>query len=169
MKSVLQDWFQNNLTMMQQTTVLSAIRGPDGLHVTHVSNKLCRWLRRCALISAFEKKAFTTPYEKGGGAFLGPSCKIAQNLDWQKQMFSILDEYIRSLGEVPHNFQLSFLYATEVLGYCYPEPTIRKFWEECYNKLCFNLHLQPEDYDSMFYRLGDSEEQWKNSEVVSAE
>jgi hypothetical protein len=169
MPSVLQNWVQENLTFMQQSVLLAAIRGPDTLKKDHVSKKLCRWLRRCVLVAAFEKKAFTNPYELGGGSFTGPSCKIAQSLDWPEQMHNILNEYIRTLDEVPHHFQLHFLHAAEILGYCYPEPTTRKWWEEAYQKLCFDMHLMPEDYDQMYYRLGDNEEKWRNSEVVTSE
>jgi hypothetical protein len=169
MASVLQGWVEGGLTLMQQSVLLAAIRGPDNLHKNHVSKKLCRWLRRCVLIAAFEKKAFTDPFEPGGGSFTGPSIKMAQNLDWQNQMFHVLNEYIRTLDEVPHHFQLHFLHAAEILGYCFPEPDIREWWEECYQKLCFDMHLEPESYDSMMYRLGDNEEQWRNSEVVTVE
>jgi hypothetical protein len=169
MPSVLQDWVQENLTLMQQSVLLEAVRGPDTLRKDHVSTKLCRWLRRCILISAFEKKAYTNPYELGGGSFTGPSIKIAQNLDWQGQMRHILMEYIRALDEVPHHFQVQFLHAAEVLGYCYPDPDVRDWWEECYQKLCAGMHVLPEDYDRMMWRLGDNEEQWRESEIVKSE
>jgi hypothetical protein len=152
--------------MMQQSVLISAIRGPDTLKKDHVSHKLCKWLRRNMLLSAFEKKVFMNPFEPGGGSFTGPSCKMAQNLDWQSQMFHILNEYIRSIDEVPHHFQVHFMHAAEILGYCYPDPDIREWWEECYHRLCYDMHLMPEDYDQMLYRLGDNEENWRNSEIV---
>jgi hypothetical protein len=42
MPAVTQDWV-NNLTFMQQSVLLSAIRGPDGFAKFHKAKPLIRW------------------------------------------------------------------------------------------------------------------------------
>lgn len=65
MGTVLQNWV-TDLTFMQQTVLISAVRGPDGLRKDHPVKILLRWYRRCILISAFDKKALTDPFYHGG-------------------------------------------------------------------------------------------------------
>ncbi len=71
MTPVIQPWV-TQLNFMQQSVLLAAIRGPDGIHKNHIAKVLQRWYRRCILISAFEGKIMTDPYAGGGGSFTGP-------------------------------------------------------------------------------------------------
>lgn len=72
MSCALQDWVMN-LTIMQQSVLIAAVRGPDTIRKDHVAKLLLRWYRRCILLSAFDKRVITDPYEKVGGSFTGPS------------------------------------------------------------------------------------------------
>ena len=54
MACVLQDWVLE-LTMMQQSVLIAAVRGPDGIAKNHVAKLLLRWYRRCILKSAFDQ------------------------------------------------------------------------------------------------------------------
>jgi hypothetical protein len=67
--SVIQDWAEQ-LSYMQQSVLIAAVRGPDGIEKDHPVKVLCRWLRRSFLISAFERRALIDPYEPGGGRSL---------------------------------------------------------------------------------------------------
>jgi len=83
-RSVLQPWVEN-LTLMQQSVLLAAIRGPDGIRKDHIAKKLSRWLRRCILVTAFDGIVYDIPYDPvhsgwHSGSFTGPSCY--QALDW---------------------------------------------------------------------------------------
>ena len=46
MSTVLQPWV-SGLTFMQQTVLLTAIRGPDGVPKYGPTKMLLRWFRRC--------------------------------------------------------------------------------------------------------------------------
>lgn len=70
--NVVQPWV-STLPLMQQTVLLTAIRGPDGSPKYGSTKMLVRWFRRCVLLGSFERAAFKTPYELGGGSFTGPS------------------------------------------------------------------------------------------------
>ena len=74
--TVLQPWV-SNLTLMQQTVLLTAIRGPDGVPKYGPTKMLLRWYRRCTLLSAMDKAVLTDPLSPGGGSFTGPSVPLA--------------------------------------------------------------------------------------------
>src|SRR5690606_37672840 len=72
MPVVTQSW-THELPMMQQTVLLTAVRGPDGSPKYGAVKMLMRWFRRCTLLSAIDGKALTTPWDNNGGSFTGPS------------------------------------------------------------------------------------------------
>jgi len=168
---------------MQQSVLLTAIRGPDGLPKDHISKYLLRWYRRCILISAFDGKALTEPYSPQGGSFTGPSIQswetedtfeagdlakgitLVVSKDWVKAMDALVDQYMRSLDAVPHHFQLHFLHGAEIIGYKHPDDKIRHWWEDTYIRLVQDLHLEPESKTRMNFRLGDQEKQWRECQV----
>lgn len=161
---VLQPWV-SKLSLMQQTVLLTAIRGPDTVSKYHPSKYLLRWYRRCVLYSALDRKILTTPIEAGGGSFTGPSIEKFEQADlpkgaWREFMDGVVDEYMRSLDELPHHFQMHFLHACEIVGYKHPDKWISHWWQRMYVRLVNDLHLQPESEAAMDERLGDNREQW---------
>lgn len=172
-RSVLQDWVQD-LTFMQQSVLLCALRGPDGLCKNHISKKLIRWLRRCILFSAFDNAVLTLPWdvtERKGGSFTGPSVEFDPQrwACWQDAMNDVVDKYMLLLDGVPHHFQLHFLHAAEIIGYCHPDSVIRAWWCGTYGRLCNDMHLLPEPAYLMNRRLGDNEQAWRYFEEVRAD
>lgn len=161
-RSVLQDW-TNDITLMQQSVLIAAVRGPDGIRKDHSVKVLCRWLRRCFLLSAFDGRALTDPYEPGGGSFTGP-CKTddVEGIDHATVL------YLKSIDELPHHFQLHLMHAAEILGYKHPDDDIRIWWLNFYLAIVKDAHLYPESEKQMDFRLGDKEDQWRSSEVVTA-
>jgi hypothetical protein len=162
LQPVIQEWVQQ-LTFMQQSVLLTAIRGPDGVDKNHVSKKLVKWLRRCVLFSAFESKkmgkpiVIDTPHFQGGGGFTGPSCIP---VCWQPEMDKIVSEYIEASDNMPHHFQMHILHSSEIIGYCHPDGTIRTWWNDTYKAIVKSMHLQPETREQMCKRLGDNEQDW---------
>jgi len=168
-KCVLQDWVLN-LTMMQQSVLIAAVRGPDGIRKDHPTKVLSRWLRRCFLKSAMDNRVLNNPYEQGGGSFTGPSCDhlIKSTLYWPSQMDDKVTEYLRYVDELPHHFQLHFMHAAEILGYKHENDLIRNWWCKTYQRIVNDAHLQPETEKRMDWRLGDDELQWRAAEEVTA-
>lgn len=159
--SVLQSWVEN-LSFMQQTVLLTAIRGPDGMPKYGPVKMLQRWYRRCVLLSAMDGKALTNPYTSNGGSFTGPSIIKDESLEWTWEiaMDSLVGEYLKTLDAIPHHFQLHFLHSTEILGYKHPSERIRSWWGRVYLRLVNDMHLHPESEKEMDERLGDSREKW---------
>lgn len=158
-RSVIQEWVMA-LPMMQQTVLLTAVRGPDGLPKYHPTKFVLRWYRRCILLSALDGKVLTDPCEPNGGSFTGPSLPSDVVADWPRQMGHRVTEYLRALDEVPHHFQLHLLHAVEILGYKHPDPTTRCWWNGVYVRLVHDMHLWPETEEQLDERLGDSREGW---------
>lgn len=163
-KSVLQDWVQT-LTFMQQTVLLTAVRGPDGSPKYGPTKMLLRWYRRCILVSSLDGMTLENPYDGRGGSFMGPSYKlpidpIYAGHDWRDELDRIVGEYLRELDALPHHFQLHFMHAAEIVGYKHPDELIRNWWHKVYRRLVHDMHLWPESEDQLDRRLGDSREQW---------
>ncbi len=75
--TVLQPWV-SALTMMQQTVLLTAVRGPDGVPKYGPTKMLLRWYRRCILLSAMDRAILPDPLCEGGGSFTGPSVSLIE-------------------------------------------------------------------------------------------
>ena len=164
---VTQSW-THKLTIMQQSVLIAAVRGPDGIHKNHVSKLLCRWLRRCVLRLAFTDEILTNPVSLGGGSFTGPSVQEHPNRDWQSSMDVVITDYLSTVDEIPHHFQLHFMHAAEILGYKHPDEAIGSWWRHTYYKLANDMHLAPESEAVMDVRLGDNEKSWRKYEEVVA-
>lgn len=167
-RSVLQDWV-TQLPLMQQTVLLTAIRGPDNTPKYTPAKMMVRWLRRCVLLSAMDQRVLQTPYEKGGGSFTGPSIDpdaIRVSMDgtetprWEARMEWVFNEYLRMLDELPSHFASHFRHASEILGYKHPDERIRKWWHSIYCSLVNDMHLHPESMADMDARLSDNREEW---------
>jgi len=173
--SVLQYWVQR-LNFMQQTVLITAMRGPDGVDKNHVSKPLLKWLRRCVLYSAFESRktgapfAFVDPYTPGGGKFTGPHARWTNPFGATyppadaPTIERTLASYLDSCDGVPNHFQLHFMHAAEIVGYKHPEPQVRAWWRAAYEKLVRAMHVWPETEEQMDKRLGDDENDWRARE-----
>lgn len=161
MTIVTQEW-THSLSMMQQTVLLTAIRGPDGIAKYASAKLLLRWYRRCLLLSAMDGKVLADPMEPNGGSFTGPSLgPDSDDLDpWEDRMQIHVNDYLRQLDALPHHFQMHFMHAVEIMGYKHPDDVISMFWRQVYLRLVNDLHLHPESEAEMDSRLGDSRSGW---------
>lgn len=188
-KSVIQDWALE-LSFMQQSVLIAAIRAPDGIKKDHAVKVLMRWYRRCLVISAFDASVLTDPFSPGGGSFTGPftvehaaEYRIVQ-MDWaeaqdwwanvstaehRRELFDGMRKvYLRHVDELPHHFQLHLMHAAQIMGYKHSNPAIAKWWLEFYHMIVNDAHLFPESEELMDQRLGDTEAGWRAREEVTA-
>jgi hypothetical protein len=156
--SVVQQWVTDLPSFMLQSVLLCAIRGPDTLPKEHVAKALCRWLRRCVLISAFDGVAVTHPGAPGGGSFTGPSIGP---LPLHSTLDDVLDAYLSDIDAVPLHFHLHLMHATEILGYKHPHNRTRGWWHRCYCRIVADMHLYPEPESALDLRLSDNEADWR--------
>lgn len=165
-RTVLQDWVCG-LSFMQQTVLLTAVRGPDGQPKYGAIKYLLRWYRRCILISSLDQCVITDPHKKIGGSFMGPSYEIHEpmadqhgEIPWQVRMDRIVDAYLRDLDAIPHHFQMHFMHSAEIVGYKHSIPEIRDWWRSVYYRLVHDMHVWPETEPQLDRRLGDSRDTW---------
>lgn len=170
LRPVLQDWVMR-IPMMQQTVLLTAIRGPDGLPKYGSVKMLMRWYRRCVLFSAMDGRVLPNPYEENGGSFTGPSVERrsvrdypcipgTEETDWRLLMDKHVDEYLRTVDAIPHHFHLHLMHAVEIVGYKHPDPITRAWWYGVYLRFVNDMHLHPEMEQELDDRLGDTRNGW---------
>lgn len=168
-RCVLQDWVIQ-LTMMQQTVLLTAIRGPDGVPKYNPVKLLWRWYRRCVLLSVMDGRVIIDPVRQLGGSFTGPSvmgedCSMEEPADgspiWAIAMNKIVDTYLREIDGLPHHCHMHLMHAVEILGYKHPDAKIRKWWNTVYLRFTKDMHLQPETEADLDERLGDTRDGWQ--------
>jgi hypothetical protein len=157
-RCVIQEWTWG-LPMMQQTVLLTAIRGPDGLPKYGAIKMLLRWYRRCVLLSAMDGKILGDPCSDNGGSFTGPSLGVPIAF-WETGMDTHADQYLRELDGIPRHFAMHLMHAVEILGYKHPEPRIRSWWNILYGRLVNDMHLHPESEQELDERLGDDRSGW---------
>jgi hypothetical protein len=166
LRPVLQVWVMD-LPMMQQTVLLTAIRGPDGITKYHNVKFLLRWYRRCILHSSMGGMVFTTPHEQGGGSFTGPSYFGGDTKNWSHVMQDQVTAYLQTTDEMPMHFHTHLMHGAEILGYMHPDTEIRSFWNLTYIRFCKDMHVLPEPKHEMLFRLGDNEANWRAASDVA--
>ncbi len=150
--NVIQDWV-GSLTLMQQTVLITAVRGADTLSKHHLSKYLLRWYRRCVLVSAFDRCVLSDPHDPRGGTFTGPIGDTG--LD------DLASRYLQSVDELPLHFHLHLVHASEILGYKHPDQAIRRWWHRFYLAAVRDMHLHPETERELDARLGDDLSEWQ--------
>jgi len=160
---VTQPW-THGISFMQQTVLLTAVRGPDGIPKYGAIKMLLRWYRRCILISSLDGVVLTNPHDPlHGGSFMGSSYEWPPGLpdpNWSERMDAIVTQYLKDLDGIPHHFQLHLMHAFEIVGYKHPDTRIRSWFHAVYERLVHDMHVWPETEEEMDRRLGDSREQW---------
>lgn len=157
MHSVVQYWVED-LPLMQQSVLLSAVRAPDGISKGHPAKFLWRWLRRCFLIGSFERRILATPEEEGGGSFTGPIADIDE----------AVRRYFYEVDSVPFHGHMHLIHAAEILGYKHPDLVTRAWWLDFYMEAANDVHMECESEEAMDYRLSDDEKKWKETEHFPA-
>jgi hypothetical protein len=148
--------------MMQQTVLMTAVRGPDGMPKYGSIKMLLRWFRRCILLSAIDGRVLENPVDTNGGSFTGPSFEFFHNADlnWEGAMDEIVGGYLTDIDAIPHHFQLHLIHAVEIVGYKHPDRRIREWWNKIYLRLVHDMHLFPESKEALDRRLGDTRAGW---------
>jgi len=165
---VTQPWTQR-LPMMQQTVLLTAIRGPGGTQKYGPVEMLQRWYRRCVLLSAMDGKVLDNPFDSNGGSFTGPSLPRIYGR-WEAGMNILVGKYLRVVDALPLHFHMQFVHAAEIVGYKHQNDRIRVWWQRIYVRFARNLHMNPESEAEMDERLGDNREGWlKYADVATVD
>ncbi len=131
---VVQAWLRA-CSWKQQSVLLSALRGCDGLPKDDVSKLFTRKLRSVLLYSA-------------DGDLKGDFMKDVVTSETVAQFTSHLDHY-------PVHWLMHFIHAVELVGHKHPQSEVRCWWFGLYIVLCGGLHLSPESERDCDSRLAD--------------
>lgn len=159
---VLQPWVCE-LTFMQQTVLIGAIRAPDNSPKYSPTKMLLRWYRRCVVRLALNDGMIcTNPYDAVGGSFTGPTFSYAgkEPGDWERALDPFLDDFFATTDSLPIHFFTHFMHGAEIIGYKHPDERIRNWWHEFYVRMVHMLHLFPEPEAALDRRLGDDVTGW---------
>ena len=163
--SVQPDWCRP-LPIQQQSVLLLAARGPDGMRKQHLAKVLIRAYRTMVLNAASLKRTLT--WEDRGDTFM--DAKIMA--PWHVRRGSIAPErveqwtpsvqwrdavsnYLLAVDEVPHHYHLHLMHGAQIIGYHHPDAYLRRLWLDFYLKCCEDMHLRPEVCGAMDERLND--------------
>jgi hypothetical protein len=130
-KCVLKSWTWD-LPLMQQTVLLTAVRGPDGCTKTNDAKHMVKLLRTIILNNADEKSDF---------------------MEINVENFTYYaDKFVKEWDIYPFHFVMHLLHAAEIVGYRYPGKE-SYIWREFYFNMCSAMHLNPESPEQLDSRL----------------
>lgn len=151
-ESVQPDWTME-LTFQQQSVLLLAARGPDGVRKEHPCKDLVRSYRACVLKAAYYRREIRLE-DTPDGFMNGRYIREESSFGWA----FIMQQYFDSIDELPHHYHLHLMHGAEILGYKHPEPIVRTRWNAFYIRCCDDMHLGPETLEEMDQRLNDFKE-----------
>jgi hypothetical protein len=151
MPSVLNPWVQE-LTFMQQTVLLCAVRNHDGFNKHNPAKDVTRYLRRVVLCSAFDGRMLADPHEGGGGNFTGPLK--------HKSVYDAVTAFLDGRDEMTLHYWLHAVHAFEIVGYMCPDKEIARHFFDAYHRCVSAMHMEPESKYAMEQRLSDNPEKW---------
>lgn len=145
--SVQPDWCRH-LPIQQQSVLLLATRGPDGMRKHHPAKHLIRAYRTLTLHAAVLGRTLTALDQ-------GDSFMTAEHLDSPDKFDWAMSEYFGAVDEIPHHYHLHLMHGAEIIGYKHPDHYLRSLWLGFYLLACDDMHLTPETELEMDDRLND--------------
>jgi hypothetical protein len=130
---VMKEW-TFKLSWKEQTVLISALRGCDGIGKHDISKKIVRRIRNVVLNNAGTEK----------GEFMRSEVT-------EQEIY----EFSKNIDAYPVHFLLHLIHASEVIGYCCNVEKDRKFFKEFYNIMVSSFHMIPESKEQMHLRLED--------------
>lgn len=148
MACVFQDWLFG-LTMQQQSVLVLACRGPDGIAKFHPTKLLVARYRATVLKAAYLGRAMRV--DEGDDTTFMTMIQFSDDVDWRR-ISNLFFEHVDSL---PHHYYMHLMHGAQIVGCKHPIPIYRKRWHSFYLDCCHDLHLTAETESEMDRRLGD--------------
>lgn len=131
--SVMRPWTYN-LSFRQQTVLMVALRGFDGVGKKDPSKPLIKSLRMTLLQNAAPQTSSFMEFE----------------LTWAE-----VDMFFENCHHYPMHWLMHFAHAAEIIGYKHFDEKQRHWWLSVYEKVIEVLHASPESEEAMDLRLKD--------------
>ena len=146
MYSVVRSWVHESCTLKQQTVLLSALRGCDGIRKEDISKKFTRKFRNVILLAADRDSP------KSPGTFM-----------YDKVTDVDIEQFINHLDHYPMHWLMHFTHAVEIVGYKHPIDEISHWWYKLYLGIGSGLHFNVELESQLDNRLRDNNPERKES------
>lgn len=145
--SVFPEWLQQ-LPMQQQSVLLLAARGPDGIRKKHPCKAIVRAYRGTVLKAA--KYGRELRFHEEADTFMS-LCRFQNFGLWRED----IDAFLESIDEIPHHYVRHLMHGAEILGYKHPDSRYKERWLEFYGRCVGDAHLELETEATMDKRLSD--------------
>ena len=150
MVSVQPEW-ATHLKLQQQSVLLLAARGPDGVRKFHPCKGVVRAYRGSVLVAA--KRGRCLEWGERADSFMSLD-RIGSSFAWAEDMRM----FFESIDELPHHYLMHLMHGAEILGYKHPDFQFRKAWLPFYFMMSNDMHCKPETEEEMDERLNDWED-----------
>jgi hypothetical protein len=155
--SVFQDWIFP-LTMQQQSVLVLACRGPDGIPKFHPTKEIVARYRASVLKAAYLGRAMRI--DEGDETTFMTLRQFSDDEHWQE---NVARPYFENVDAVAHHYTMHLLHGAQIIGYKHPNPLFRQRWSDFYFRGCHALHMSPETEAQMDDRLSDWNQRfWDN-------
>lgn len=155
-RSVQPEWCMD-LSLQQQSVLLLASRGPDGIPKSHPCKDVQRAYRGTVLVAG----------RYGRLLYLGEAADTFMSMDLianQREWARVVKAFFHEVDSLPLHFVMHLLHGAEILGYKHPDWIIRERWSHFYQEGVRELHLAVETEDQMDARLADwGREEWEQA------
>lgn len=153
MPSVLKDWVME-LPLAMQGTLLTAVRGPDGVRKDHPVKLLIRTLRRVILHGAKPTpNGFMSKSEVVNSPAMAAELMLPLN-DHHEISYWLNKLFAHYMDECPHHWLMHFIHSAEIIGYTHPVKETSMLWLKVYVEACYSFHMNIEAKTDMIERLG---------------
>lgn len=144
------------LPMQQQSVLLLAARGPDGIGKFHATKDVVRFYRAAVLKAAYRGRSLAIDEEEG------TTFMTLENFSDDAWWRSITEAYFDHVDELPHHYHLHLMHGAEIIGYKHPMEIFRRRWLSFYLQACHDMHLHAESEEELDGRLNDWDQQYWN-------
>lgn len=136
------------LPLQQQSVLLLAARGPDGIPKSHPCKDIQRAYRGTVLVAAARRRCLE--WGERADSFMSLDV-FADHEKW----YEACKNFYHEVDMLPHHFIMHLLHGAEILGYHHPDGRFRDRWWGFYLMGCEDMHVVPESKTEMDNRLND--------------
>ncbi|WP_441256446.1 hypothetical protein AB7Z32_23905 [Bradyrhizobium sp. 482_C4_N1_1] len=146
--SVFQEWIFET-TMQQQSVLVLACRGPDGIRKFHPTKKIVARYRASVMKAAYLGRAMKSG--EGDATTFMTLEGFDEDVAWR----GLCNMFFNGIDTLPHHFTLHLAHGAEIIGYKHPDPHFLRRWHEFYRRCCDDFYMTHETEHQMDRRLSD--------------
>lgn len=145
---VFQDWLLQ-LTMQQQSVLVLACRGPDGIAKFHPTKLIVARYRATVLKAAYLGRPMRIG--EGDATTFMTLDQFSSDGHWD----AIVGDFFDHVDSLPHHYYMHLMHGAQIAGYKHPVDLFQERWGSFYQRCCHDLHVRPETEADMDRRLSD--------------